>query len=174
MVGRESEKFLSLRDDSVEIGTCYPTAVLNGLITLGILSPEQASQVKEYILENPDRFFAYRALSSGVQERTFFGYKRQLIQAVNESCGITVENIHAVNIYELVSPETTVAEILSFGGVIIGGDADHAVLVLGRQGEQVIISDPVRPTQLTSIPILSFVQMTKEEGWMTVIHTIKD
>lgn len=174
MVGRESKKFLSQRDDPVEIGTCYPSAVLNGLIFLGILSPEQASQVKEYILANPDRFFAYRALSSGVQVRTFFGYKRQLMQAVNESCGITVENIHAVNIHELASPETTVAEILRFGGVVIGGDADHAVLALERQGEQVIISDPVRPTQLTSISIPAFVQMAKEEGWMTVIHTIKD
>lgn len=62
MVGRESEKFLSQRDDPVEIGTCYPTAVLNGLISLGILSPEQAYQVKEYILADPDRFFTYRTL----------------------------------------------------------------------------------------------------------------
>lgn len=166
-----SKEFIN-QNEAPGVDACYPVAVLNALVHQDVLTLVQARNVLSYLVrdDNMSFYFTQRELEGGHRIHPFLGYANRLMGAVREACGVEHDNVHTVQLSTLPNPGSTVVEILTSGGVIVGGDSVHAVLVVGRENDDLQISDPRFAQRLFLWSIETFLQKSKEEDWITVVH----
>lgn len=153
--------------------SCLLTSVLNGLVGLGLLTQDEAISFQDSFRTTNNHFFKERDFGDGRLLQVLAYPVGRVVQALEEKVGkkfshktIGVSKMEESDIRALVLQKLTQNELL------VGGDAAHAVLVVGYidGGDILEIIDPYRPESVTIKSTDQFVtDMKVGEPWLTVL-----
>ncbi|MDQ3008026.1 MAG: hypothetical protein M3Q81_00345 [bacterium] len=158
--------------DKDGVHSCLPTSLLNGLIHLGSMTREQAQAFQDTFKTTNKDIFSSRKFGEStlavmaIPTSTFLERLKCVTGADFKYSVIGVKQLTNEELLSLLQQR------LSENELIVGGDQDHAVLMIGfdRQSNVLKIIDPYMPTQSSNVPDLSFAaDIRSGEPWLTVV-----
>jgi len=155
------------------IHSCYPTAILNGLIQRGDITTTQALDIQEHLIrDRQDLFGPKPIIVNGKPIMTFNANPYKLKDIIRERHGKEV-GIHVHRLADIPDPASFIELQLQNGNPVIGGTVDHAYtgISAGKTPHMIHIIDPMNPTTPLTWHIERFSDIAKGDGWLTVIQS---
>ncbi len=153
--------------------SCLPTSLLNGLVHLGVISTEQAATFQRTLTTENRDLFSKRTFGESTLE-VMAAPTSILLDRIKKTLGVEFKH-QVIGVKSLSSPEliSLIQQKLMNDSVVVGGDQNHAVLMIGydRTNSIIKVIDPYQPQTQVEKPLPGFVDQIIRSGepWLTVL-----
>ncbi len=161
-----------------KLKSCFPTALLNALIYLGVISKDEAEHFQHNSELNVQDIFRVRNFGETSTEVITIP-SGKILEILQKELNIDFESKTA-EVSKFSEPELIqyIQESLSKGFVLVGGDGKHAVVIAGystNENGMVVfnIIDGYKPISIKQIDGTQLASNIKEELYVTLIRSVK-